>query len=242
MQTQSPIVVYEAGTCSLGSLIVADWTGQPFRVTRATVELMKSPAYARLNPRAQVPALVLPDRVLTESLAILLHLASRSEPASRARLFRPGSPDFDRLNQILAFLTSGFHAAWVPVFHPYRYADDARDQATIRTRALESVKKKLSHIETDFLQDELFFAEPTVADAYFFGLVRWGVEAFGLESFPKTQRFVRRMQEEPSVRFALSVEAGGDEGARGAFEGRVSLQTLLDERSAAATGEGRQKK
>jgi glutathione S-transferase len=226
----TPILLYEAGACSFGSIVAADWAGQPFQVAQAAGDVLKSPAYTRLNPRAQVPALVLGDRVLTESLAILYHLAAHAipSPAAAERVFPRGSPDQDRLDQVMSFLVSSLHASWVPVFHPDRYADAPEAQASVKEHALAIAHKKLREIERSFLRDDgLFFPRPTVADAYFFGLVRWGTERFDMSGLPRTRRFIDRMNDEPSVQFALSVEAGHDRGARGRFEGRIDIAQLF---------------
>src|SRR5262245_24120460 len=132
----SPIVTYEVGACSLGSLVVADWMGQPYRACQISSELMKADAFLSLNPRGQVPALLLPDRVLTESLAILYHLATDPAAGERAGTYisPAGTSDCDRLNQVLSYLVSSFHSSWVPVFHSYRYADDADAQDAIREK------------------------------------------------------------------------------------------------------------
>jgi glutathione S-transferase len=236
----SPIVMYEADACSLGSLVVADWMGQPYRVCQISPELMKTEAFTSLNPRGQIPALVLPDRVLTESLAILYHLATNPAAGERAGAFiyAAGTSDFDRLNQVLSYLVSSFHSSWVQVFHPYRYADDVGAQDTIRERALGIARKKYGQIESHFLREDSFFDKLTIADAYFFGLARWGDRFFDVRSaYPKVGRFMDRLSADPSVQFALSVEQTVDRGSQGAFEGRLSFNQLLAELGATARGQ-----
>jgi glutathione S-transferase len=234
----SAVVMYEADACSLGSLVVADWMGQPYRVCQISSELMKTEAFIALNPRGQVPALALPDRVLTESLAILYHLTAAGAGAGGGAYTYPaGTPDSDRLNQVLSYLVSSFHSSWVQVFHPYRYAEDVGAQDLIREKALGIVRKKYAQIEANFLRQDSFFEKLTIADAYFFGLARWGDRFFDVRSsYPKVGRFMDCLSTEPSVRFALSVEQAVDHGWEGAFEGRVTLEQLLAERSATASG------
>lgn len=236
----SPIILYEADACSFGSIVVADWMGKPFRVCQVSAGRMKSDAFLSLNPRGQIPALVLPGRVLTESLAILYHLATNSSAGEHAgaHIYAPGTLDFDRLNQVLSYLVSSFHSSWVQVFHPYRYADDKGAQDTIRERALEIVRKKYGQVETHFFRGNSFFEKLTIADAYFFGLARWGDKFFDVRSaYPKVGRFMDRMSADPSVQFALSIEQSVDRGSQGAFEGRLSFDQLACELSAFTDGQ-----
>lgn len=88
--------------CSFGSIAALEWLGQPYRLCR--IEMLEQPLeplYGRINPLFQTPALLLENgESLTESLAILQHLAARALDSGLG--FSQGSRDYDRLNEMLA--------------------------------------------------------------------------------------------------------------------------------------------
>ena len=65
--------------CSFGSIVALEWLGRPYRLCRIEMPLETGErTYVRLNQARQTPTLLLEDgRALSESLAILQHLAAR---------------------------------------------------------------------------------------------------------------------------------------------------------------------
>jgi glutathione S-transferase len=121
-------------------------------------------AYLALNPLGVVPTLVEGDRVLTESAAILLHLAdahpqARLAPDDRAQFYR-----------WLVFMTNTLQTTMLRFFYPERYGDgDVSDVA---------VREAQTHF--DLVERELAGREwlvgdhRTAADLFLFMLTRWG--------------------------------------------------------------------
>jgi glutathione S-transferase len=64
---------------SFGSIVALEWLGQPYRLCR--IEMLDQPwdeLYGDINPLFLTPVFISENRqVLTESLAILLHLANQ---------------------------------------------------------------------------------------------------------------------------------------------------------------------
>lgn len=62
---------------SFGAIVALEWLGQPYQLCR--IEMLQqpwNPLYSDINPLFLTPAFISENgRVLTESLAILLHLA-----------------------------------------------------------------------------------------------------------------------------------------------------------------------
>lgn len=103
---------------------------------------------ARVNPLAQIPTLVLPDGcVLTESAAILIHLAVAHphsgllprQPSARARAIRG-----------LVYVAANCYAAIGLIDYPERWADVPDDAARKRTIA---VARKRLHALWDSFAD-----------------------------------------------------------------------------------------
>lgn len=157
--------------CSFGSIVALEWLGRPYRLCRIEMPLETGErTYVRLNPARQTPTLLLEDgRALSESLAILQHLAARD--LCRKLGYPQGSAEFDELNFALALLHTECHSAWGALF----YLEDA--DATTTARALTRAARAYGRIDK-LLGDRKWLAGegPSVADAYLAGTARWGRE------------------------------------------------------------------
>lgn len=127
--------------CSFGSIVALEWLGRPYRLCRIEMPLETGErTYVRLNPARQTPTLLLEDgRALSESLAILQHLAARD--LCRKLGYPQGSAEFDELNFALALLHTECHSAWGALF----YLEDA--DATTTARALARAARAYGRID-----------------------------------------------------------------------------------------------
>ena len=113
------------------------WTGTPFEFV--SVEGFDEPGPARdrllaVNPLARVPTLVAPDGlVLTESAAIVLHLAELSPRPGSPR--RPAHPARRAFLDRLVWFVSALYPTFTYRDYPERWAPDAADQLVERIDA-----------------------------------------------------------------------------------------------------------
>ena len=113
------------------------WTGEPFEFV--DVEGFDSPGPARerlvaVNPLARVPTLVAPDgAVLTESAAIVLHLAELHPEAGLAP--PSGDPDRPRFLDRLIWLVSALYPTFTYRDYPERWAPSAPQELVARVDA-----------------------------------------------------------------------------------------------------------
>lgn len=219
-----PILFFTPGSCGLGSNIALEWLGKPYLLCRLSVADHTNPAYLRLSPLGEVPALLTSDRVITESFAILHHLGAQ-DPSGR--LIPRGSKGFDLLNQTLSYLVSIFHPAFRPVFHADRFALTESGHREAFEAAVARLPKEYAHIER-LLEPTGWFAgaAPSVADAYFLGLARWGDAFVDQTAYPNIQRLRERLSEDPAVSFSLAAERGEPAEFSGRFEGFIDLADL----------------
>lgn len=209
-----PILFYGVPQgCSFGSIVALEWLGQPYQLNR--VEMLEQPwdqLYAKVNPLLQTPALLLEDgRVLSESLAILLHLNGRGLDGGIG--IAPGTPAYDRLVQTLAFLNTDFFAAFIPLWKAYELADLGQaEQQLLRRLGGADVAKTCAHLERLLTGNTWLLGERrSLADAYLAGLGRWVQyhRLFDLErDYPNLQRYLNRLAEDPAVIHAWAVERG----------------------------------
>lgn len=217
--------------CSFGSIVALEWLGQPYRLCR--IEMMEQPwdpLYAKVNPLFQTPALLLEDgEPLTESLAILQHLAARDLEAKLG--FEQGSRAFDRLNQMLAYLNTDFFSAFNPLWALYETQGlNGVEQELLRRLGREQVAEGCAYLDGLLAGREwLLGDERSMADAYFIGIARWTEyhRLFDLkQEYPNLACHLAKLKDDPAVRFADAIERGEQPAGQGHFKGHASLKEL----------------
>ncbi|WP_159712510.1 glutathione S-transferase family protein [Geminicoccus flavidas] len=227
----TPILFYGVPEgCSFGSIVALEWLGQPYRLCRILMpEQVSGPKFRQVNPLGETPVLLTEDgRLLAQSMAILNHLAARG--IDRGLGFPPGSADFDRLNEMLAFLNTSFFSAFSPLWHVLEHGLDDSAGATLTRWGREQVATAHAQLETLLAgRDWLLGERPSLADAYFAGIARWADfhRAVDRRDYPGLDRLLRRLADDPAVRFAHAVEYGLAATSAGGFEGEVTLDQAL---------------
>jgi len=109
---------YSPGTASMVVHLALLEIGAPHRLEKVDFanDQQRSPEYLRLNPRGQVPTLVIDGKPYFESAALLMILAERHPEAKLAP--PPGSPPRADWYQWIAFLTNSFGSLYRFWFYP----------------------------------------------------------------------------------------------------------------------------
>ena len=191
------ILYYSPGACSLADHIAlheADMKFDLVKVDLKTHQLEDGRAFTEINSKGYVPALQFDDgEVLTEDIAILTMIADK-HPA----LMAPGQFGRYRLLEMLAFISTEIHKAFIPLFTP-----DAAE--TEKKNAAVTIGKNLDFIATQMTGPYLFGDNLTVADAYLFVMLLWATK--NKIAFPETlHAFSDRMRSRPTVHVALKHE------------------------------------
>ena len=218
--------------CSFGSIVALEWLGKPYRLSR--VEMMEhpwNPLYVKINPHFQTPALLLESGdTLTESMAILKHLAARNASANLGAA--GGSMQDDRLNEMLAYLNTDFFSAFNPLWVAYEMEDlDAAQKALLRTIGQKAVVKGCTYLN-ELLADREWLlggGQRSIADAYLSGIGRWIQyhQLFDLEQeYPHLARYLQKLANDPAAIFATAIEKGEEPVGSGAFKGHITLDAL----------------
>ncbi|HLP66456.1 MAG TPA: glutathione S-transferase N-terminal domain-containing protein, partial [Rhizobium sp.] len=144
-----PILVYgfPLGS-SMGLVAALEWLGKPYRLCRVDMlGEMREPSYARLNARHETPVLVTDDgRVVTETMAIAHWFAARD--TERRISFDPRSVEADRMIQLMAFINTGFTAAFSPLWAALEMAPpDPVLQDALRRFGREAVTARHDKLE-----------------------------------------------------------------------------------------------
>lgn len=237
-----PVIFYGVPSgCSLASVIAAEWLGQPYRLVR--IEMMEKwpEQFAQVNPRMKTPAMLTASGdSLSESLAILQHIGQRG--VAQGLGFAAGTPEADRLASMLSYLVTDLFAAFAPLWKLYDAGiDDPAVKPVLRKYGEDSVRAEYAYLDKLLDGREWLLGGnlPTVADAYLFAIGRWAEYHKVLtpdDGYPNFARYMRKLAQDPAVRFALEIESNGNAHSSGGFRGHLSI-TQLDMPNASFTRE-----
>jgi glutathione S-transferase len=225
-----PVLLYGVPQgCSFGSIVALEWLKQPYRLCRINMpEDMQTDLYAQFNPVRETPALLLENgTVLTESAAILQHIAARG--IAQGLGFAQETPEFDQLNQRLAFLNTTFFSSFSPLWRAYEMEENPPVQNVLRELGRGLVAKAHSQVDAMLAnQPWLLGNQRTVADAYFIGLARWANyhKAIQQSDYPNVLRLFEKLEADPAVVFAHAIEDQRPAKSAGGFRGHVTLEEL----------------
>ena len=109
---------YSSGTASMVVHLALLEIGAPYELVEVEVpfDRQKNPSYLQLNPRGQVPTLVVDGRPCFESSAILMLLAERHPEAGLAPA--AGTPQRAEYYQWIAFFATALGAPYRQWFYP----------------------------------------------------------------------------------------------------------------------------
>jgi len=154
------------------------------------VDLLKdeqhSPEFLALNPMGKVPVLVEGEQVMTQGMAMLIHLSQKHPGAN----LMPGLASNEGMTALkwLDYVATSLHGNFDKVIHPDRIADQ---HDSVKANAEEQINKQLKHIDSRLSESKFLAGErPTLSDLYFAVILGWGQ----LLSFDPLQRFPRFSQ------------------------------------------------
>lgn len=202
----SLVLYYAPFTCALAPYVTLTEASAAFEVR--PINLRKSqnhtPEYLQLNPKHQVPVLVIDGQPLTENPAIHIWIA-RNFPAAR---LLPADPMQElRAISLLSWCASGIHPFLFRIFAPARCCDLPGAEAAVVRLAQEQLFEKFRIADDMLAGREYFFDHFTAVDAHFFWCFRRGTQ-FNLDQsqFKNCMAHFERMRQRPSVQKLLAYE------------------------------------
>ncbi|MGE0400075.1 MAG: glutathione transferase GstA [Kofleriaceae bacterium] len=193
---------YAAGGCSISPHIALREVGASFElhvVNLRTKKLEDGSDFTAINPKGQIPALILENgELLTEGSAIVQFIADLDP--SRGLAPPAGTLERVRLQEWLNFIASELHKQISPFLRaeaPDSYKDILKERVTGR---LAFVAKHLA--DRPFLLGEF-----SVADPYLFYILRTWQRGLSFElPSPVLASYYQRLVQRPSVKAALLAE------------------------------------
>ena len=96
--------------------------------------------YRRINPRSEVPTLLLPDNsIMTESAAMMIYLADLHPSAGLAPSVT--SPMRARYLRWMLYFATAVYMADLRMYYPARHSTDAGHAANIKAKAIEDMDR-----------------------------------------------------------------------------------------------------
>jgi glutathione S-transferase len=167
---------------------------EPIRVNLLAGE-HRRPEFLKINPAGKIPVLVDGDRVLTESVAIVLYLA---EKYSHKGLLPPGLNERAQVNRWLLFAATELEQPlWRISRHTALYPEEQRLPGDVSLASGEF--KDMASVLEKHMQGQQFVAgdSVSVADFVMAYTLDWGNEYKLLDSCPQLLAYMKRMYARP---------------------------------------------
>ena len=233
-----PILFYGVPSgCSFGSIVALEWLGQPYQLSRIEMpDVVSSDDYTRVNPIGETPTLrTAAGEFISESIAILNHIGALD--LDRKLTFAQGTPGFDRLNQMLAYLNTSLFNAYVPFWYAVEHGIEGVEKKVLTDFGRARVQKVHADLSAMLGEKPYLLGEHrTLADAYFIGIARWNEyhQVVDRRDYPNLQRLYDKLEADPAVIFAHAIERQEPARGAGGFAGEIDLEQVLDELPLAA--------
>ncbi len=176
--------------------------GVPHKMVRLTLEEgdQHKADYLKVNPRGQVPTLVLPDgQVMTESAAICLYLGDRHpESGLLPGLDDPARPQVMRW---LVFAATQLYEDDLRIYYPKRYTSDPAGIEAVKQAALAAFDRNAGMVQAAIGEGPFLLGQRmTILDVYLAMLASWHPKAEpGPGRFPVLRPTSEAVRADPRV-------------------------------------------
>ncbi len=160
-------------TCAVKAALAE--AGAPFEEVEITTGKKHNltEEYRRINPRQQVPSLMLPDgSIMTEGPAILLHIADAHPEAGLAPA--PGTPERAQHDRWLIFLAVNVNEAGQRMNYAERFTTDTDGRQGVEEAARAYMDRHFGIFEEALGNGPYFFGDDlSMLDIYVWMLSQW---------------------------------------------------------------------
>lgn len=203
---------YAPGACSFVPHTLLEACGQPFAAQHVKLHKgeHREASFLALNPRGQVPVLVVDSVVITQIVAISLFLDGQFPQCG----FLPaGGTARAKALETLCWMNNTMHPTFTHVFMPQKFSDDEAAQEPIRRCNTRLFREQLQELQSLVAGGAagaggwLSGARFGPLDAYALTLVRWG-SMVGIDpaAMPVLWSFVQRVAAHEPVAAVMARE------------------------------------
>lgn len=197
---------YAPGTIAVAVAITLDEAGLDYTPHRLDFRAgeQHGAAYLKVNPKGRVPALATDRGVLTETGAILDHIAAL---APQAGLVPDDAFDAARMREAMYYLAATMHVNHAHRPRGDRWAERPESLADMAAKVPQTMSESCRYVEDHVLVAPFVLGTAfSLADPYLFVISTW-LEADGVDvaRFPKLGAFRDAMRTRASVQHAASL-------------------------------------
>jgi glutathione S-transferase len=194
---------YAPGACSLSPHIALLEAGLPYDLVKVDLRAKKlenGDDYLKINPKGQVPALVLDSGELVTEGPVIVQMIADKVPAKNLAPARDSAERY-KLLEWLTYINGELHKNIGPLFNPM-LSDEAK--GVFKDRAIG----KFKYVDGQLAGHEYLMGKQfTVADAYLFVMLRWAeAMKFDLSGLNNLMAYKDRIAARPKVQEALVKE------------------------------------
>ncbi|NVK15581.1 MAG: glutathione S-transferase family protein [Rhodobacteraceae bacterium] len=192
---------YAPNTISVAVAIALEEAGIDYEAVKIdfAAKEQTGAAYAQINPKGRVPALVVEGGILTETGALLEYIADMAPEAS----LRPQDPVLlARMREVMFYLASTMHVNHAHRLRGARWAKERTSWKDMQKMVPQTMAASCEYISQFGLRGPFVLGEEvSLADCYLYVVCTW-LEGDGVNvaDFPKIQNFMTAMEQRPSVR------------------------------------------
>ena len=199
---------YSPGACSLIVSCLLEELEVPYELKPVNFAANEhhSEGYQKLNPKRKVPALVTPEGVLTECVALVEYICDKHDKSGKL-LGKPGSWQRAKTLEQIATLATEVHPVFNRFFHQDDFAAAKEVQEAVKARGAEKLLEYFREQDAALTKPYWSGDSMTVADLYFMVIARWGrwLEPSAIR-MKNIEPFFARMVERPGVKRAMERE------------------------------------
>src|ERR1700753_1008142 len=194
---------YSPGACSLSPHIALHEAGLAHELVKVDLKAKKTETgedFAAINPKGQVPALMLDSGELVTEGPVIVQVIADKAPAKNLAPAN-GTDERYKMQEWLNFTTSELHKNFSPLFNP-AIPDEVKK--FFSDRIVGKFKYADSQLaDRDYLMGKQF----TVADGYLFVMLAWADRVkFDLSGLSNLKAYQARVAARPAVHAALNME------------------------------------
>jgi glutathione S-transferase len=187
------------GTCAVKAALTE--AGAPFEEVEITTSKKQhlTEEYRQINPRQQVPSLMLPDgSIMTEGSAMLLHIADAHPAVGLAPI--PGTSERAQHDRWLIFFSVNVYEGMLREMLGERYTTDSNGKQGVKEAARAYVDRHFSIFEADLGDGPYVFGDKfSMLDIYLWMIAQWMDAAWLEANCPKATRLADAVKVRPSI-------------------------------------------
>jgi glutathione S-transferase len=194
---------YSPGACSLSPHIALHEAGLTHELVKVDLKEKKTETgedFAKINPKNQVPALMLDSGELVTEGPVIVQVIADKAPGKHLAPAN-GTDERYKMQEWLNFTTSELHKNFSPLFNP-AIPDEVKKFFSDR------IMGKFKYTDSQLAgHDYLMGKQFTVADGYLFVMTAWADRMkLDLSGLPNLMAFKARVAARPNVQAALKME------------------------------------